>query len=185
MTNGKQTNTKDFEEKLRKQLNKADFSKDSRYEVMRKYLVELLSSKQLYQEVAKRKDGLCILEYYPNAGVNRYSLGLATLPQIERSALSYTPDLPEEDDNEDTLKTIMPRKYDLALVEIEYNRLDSRSPGFNILHNVITLYTCSNKRAVIPAIKDISSTFGINSTTLEKKLFNAIKDIETRGLFSD
>ncbi len=177
---------KHFEERLGEQLNKSDFSEKSPYELMRKYLVKVLSSRQLYQEVAKRKEGLHLFVENNNPGYFNYfinyNLGLATSSQIEK-ALHSNYKVLKENIEKSMSKIIMPRKNDLALVETEYGSHRFQSDEYGNILQVLAPSTLSNSRVANLVIKDILSTFRINPRTLEKRIFEAIKDADTEGIF--
>jgi len=165
-----------FKKRLDGLLKKTDTSRNSPYEVMRRYLVELLSSERLYQEVAKRDNGLC-LAYVPCS--RDYKLGLATGGQIKRVYGVYLDHSVSED--EENEKRIIPKRGNLALVETE--NLKTYGDYLGILMNVLTPSTLLNKDKSISAIKYILEKFSISPRTLEKKIFEAVSNIDTEEMF--
>ncbi len=189
----KQTRTREgsFEEKLKVQLKKADTSLSSRYEVMRKFLGEILSSRQLYREVAKRTGGLQLIREYADsmfAKTIRYrDLGLAIYPQIEKAIsqshfANYTLDLDEETANS-KLKTLVPKRTEIALVETKFYRFDLGEIPTRDITAILTPSTLSRRQIVIPVIKSILGTFNVNPKRLEKIIFDEIKQVENEHLF--
>lgn len=180
-----------FEERLNVQLGKADTSLSSRYEAMRRFLGEILSSSQLYQGVAKRDGGLKLIREYEDSmcvqTIHYKDLGLVTYSQIGKAiSPSHFPNYKIDSDEETTsseLKILVPERTKLALVETEYYRFDRRKIPEIKITAVLTPSTLSRRQIVIPVIKSILGTFKINPKKLEKMIFDEIKQVETECLF--
>ncbi len=162
-----------FEEKLRKVIGVSDVSRNSKCGLIRQYLATVLSSKQLYNQVAMRARGLLLFSaYLDDWNLHVGYLGLTTDSQLLKS-------LKSEYELSGELEIKRLRKHELLLVSLCKSTCDAYNPTIDSLITPKTILEYSS----LPIIKEHIKDFQISPRSLEREIFEAVRDVKSEQLF--
>lgn len=162
-----------FEEKLEEVIGVSDSSRDSKCGLIGQFLASVLSSKQLYKQVAIREKGLALFSAYLDDWKLHFgSLGLATGSQLldilERGYVLN-----------DALEIKSLKKNELILVDLIQSTVSAYDPTIDSL---ITSKT-SLEYSSFPTIKKYCRYYGISPKILERRIFEVVRNIDSDQLF--